>query len=336
MRFAFQLVVFAMAVCVANGYSDDEAWNDYKLEHGKDYMSYFDGGLQDDMRKELFLAQRDKIHQHNNGDSPSFIKELNKFSDMWPSEKSKYLGLKSSRAPSSQFMKSIQRYYPLLDNRQSLPAELDYRSDNCMAAIKDQGSCGSCWAFAAVTPLEFNSCKKHRQTPVALSEQQLVDCDIFDNGCSGGWYTQAWQHIKLAGGLARQSLYPYTARRNFCPFWLLWFMTGARVYKYDYAPANDAVAMQSALQQYGPLTVAIAVANSFFSYRDGVYDATDCDNVDVNHAVVVVGWGSQGGIDYWIIRNSWGTGWGLSGYGLIHRGVNKCKMESYPAYVRPL
>ncbi|XP_046647098.1 ervatamin-B-like isoform X3 [Daphnia pulicaria] len=308
----------------------------FKLKHGKDYTTFCGGGWRDKMRKDIFIAERQLVNQYNSNESRSYSQELNRFSDMWPSEKSKYLGLKSSRAPSIQFMKSIQRYYPLLNNRQSLPAELDYRSDDCMAAIKDQGPCGSCWAFAAVTPLEFNSCKKHRQTPVALSEQQLVDCDIFNNGCNGGWYTQAWQHIKLAGGLARESLYPYTATRNFCPFWFLWFMTGARVFRYDYAPANDAVAMQSALQQYGPLTVAIAIANSFFSYKDGVYDATDCDNVDVNHAVVVVGWGNKDGVDYWIIRNSWGTGWGLSGYGLIHRGVNKCKMESYPAYVRPL
>ncbi|EFX87402.1 hypothetical protein DAPPUDRAFT_312327 [Daphnia pulex] len=214
--------------------------------------------------------------------------------------------------------------------------KFDYRTDNCMAAVKDQKKCGSCWAFAAVAPIEFNYCKKHKQTPIVLSEQQLVDCDLIDGGCTkGGWHTMAWKYIKLSGGITRQSLYPYTATRNVCPRWFWYSVAGAQVFKFSYVPTQNAEQMQVALQKHGPLAVAIAVANSFFSYRDGVYDAADCDSVNVNHAVVVVGWGSGDGIDYWIVRNSWGTGWGLSGYVLIKRGVNKCQIESYPAYVVP-
>jgi C1A family cysteine protease len=75
------------------------------------------------------------------------------------------------------------------------------------------------------------------------------------------------------------------------------------------------------------------MTNEVFIYRDGVYDDTDCDNVDVNHAMVIVGWGNKDGVDYWIIRNSWGTGWGDSGYVLVQRGVNKCQIDSYSAFV---
>ncbi|XP_046458640.1 ervatamin-B-like [Daphnia pulex] len=331
MRFSIHLIVFAMVVYLSNGNSDDDAWNAYKFEYKKDYSS----SSEDDIHKAIFLAHRQQINQHNSGASLSYRKELNRFSDMWPSEKSKYLGLKSSMAPSSQLMMKSIHLGHLLGSQQALSVKFDYRSDICMAAVKDQGSCGSCWAFAAVAPIEFNYCKKHKQTPIVLSEQQLVDCDKIDGGCSGGWYTQTWKYIKITGGIVRDSKYPYTATQSSCPIPFWFFLASARVFMISYIPANDAVTMQVALQKLGPLAVAFAVAESFYSYMDGVYDDTDCDNLDVNHAMVIVGWGNQNGLDYWIVRNSWGTGWGDSGYVLIQRGVNKCQIEFYAAFVLP-
>ncbi|EFX61852.1 hypothetical protein DAPPUDRAFT_68588, partial [Daphnia pulex] len=193
--------------------------------------------------------------------------------------------------------------------------------------------CGSCWAFAAITPLEFARCKKHGALR-AISEQQLVDCEPYDYGCGGGWYTNAWYYLQYeAGGAAKRSLYPYTATDNTCAFSSS--MIGAKISSYGDLPSFDAAYMQSVLQDYGPISVAIAVTDSFFSYASGVYTDVECDdpNAYVNHAVVVVGWGTDNGIDYWIVRNSWGTKWGSAGYILMERGVNKCKIEKYPATI---
>ncbi|EFX63862.1 hypothetical protein DAPPUDRAFT_334897 [Daphnia pulex] len=209
--------------------------------------------------------------------------------------------------------------------------QADYRTHACLSPVRDQGRCGSSWAFAAITPLEFNWCKKNG-TLLALSEQQLVDCEPYHNGCGGGWVTNAWNYLKYgSGGSAKQSLYPYTATTTTCRFCSS--MIGAQILTYgEFQPLNT-TKMQLAVFVFGPFPVAITVTNSFFYYLGGIYNDVACDNpaIGVNHAVVVVGYGTENGIDYWIVRNSWGTGWGQWGYVFIQRGVNKCKIEQYPA-----
>ncbi|EFX61853.1 hypothetical protein DAPPUDRAFT_8167, partial [Daphnia pulex] len=181
---------------------------------------------------------------------------------------------------------------------------LDYRGNACLSPVKNQAACGSCWAFSAITPLEFARCKKYGSL-LALSEQQLVDCEPYDYGCGGGWYTNAWYYLQnVAGGSAKQSLYTYTATTNTCKFTSS--MIGVKISSYTNLATLNAANMQLAVQTYGPISVAIAVVNSFFSYASGVFTDTTCDNVGVNHAVVIVGWGvTTTGIPYWIVRNSW-------------------------------
>ncbi|XP_057381601.2 procathepsin L-like [Daphnia carinata] len=213
---------------------------------------------------------------------------------------------------------------------------LDYRNDTCLSAIKNQGQCGSCWAFAAITPLEFAKCKANK-TSVVLSEQQLVDCDrnSTNKGCNGGFYSTAWKYHKAVGGAAKQSLYAYNAgANNTCKFNTS--MVGAKVSSFAAIPAKNVTAMQGAIQKYGPIAVAITVINSFQYYTSGVYDDVKCNNQSINHAVSAVGWGTQNGTNHWIIRNSWGTFWGLKGYMLMKRGVNLCKVEDYAYYAIPL
>ncbi|EFX78293.1 hypothetical protein DAPPUDRAFT_305242 [Daphnia pulex] len=217
----------------------------------------------------------------------------------------------------------------IMETRQ-LPTSLDYRTHACLAAVKNQGQCGNGWAYSAIGSLEFAWCKKYG-TPVVLSEQQLVDFDTYDYGCNGGWYINAWNYLKnVAGGSIQQSLYSYTAKKNTLKF--ASSKTRANVGSYGNLPKLNAPNMQAALKTYGPISVAIAVTDSFANYASGVYTDTACGNV-VDHAVVVVGYGKLNVIDYWIVRNSWGTGWGQSGYGFIQRGVNLCHIEEHAAFV---
>ncbi|EFX78290.1 hypothetical protein DAPPUDRAFT_246512 [Daphnia pulex] len=210
---------------------------------------------------------------------------------------------------------------------------VDYRTHACLSPVRDQKQCGSCWAFSAITPLEFARCKKNG-TLLALSEQHLVDCEPYDYGCNGGWYTNAWYYIKNGAlGSAKQSLYPYTATNTTCKFTSS--MVGAKISTYGNLQPLNATNMQLAVQSNGSISVAITVTNSFFYYSGGTYNDVACDNktIPINHAVVIVGYGAANATNYWIVRNSWGTGWGQAGYVFIQRGVNKCKIEQYPAVI---
>ncbi|XP_046647113.1 zingipain-2-like isoform X1 [Daphnia pulicaria] len=328
MKLFFVLAALAMAVSVVNGYSDDDAWKDYKKKHKLDYNIAGDDGRRDGLRKKIFLAQRERINKHNS-ESNNYLQALSEFSVMTAWEKKQFLGIDSSRVPSAEFLKSI----PVFNSQnRKLPPNLDYRDDTCMPEVKNQGGCGSCWAFAAMTPLEFSQCKANGKL-VDLSEQQLVSCDSVSSGCNGGWYVSAYNYLQNSGGSANETLYPYTAQTGVCQFQTSTVET--KVSTYGYIQSQNATAMQAALQQYGPIAVALNVVDSFYGYGSGVYDDKACDGVYmINHAVVIVGWGKLKGVDYWIVRNSWGPGWGANGYILIERGVNKCLIELYPAYVK--
>jgi len=319
-------VALAMFVifCAAHvqGVSDDveAAWENFQAHHPSGTKSHTNAAK----RKGIFVKTHEMIQEHKKNKNAAYELEHNEFSVMDDEEKKRYTGAKAPSKTGSRFLIADH----LDDSMRQLPTSLDYRTNVCLAAVKNQGSCGSCWAFTAIAPLEFAQCNKTR-TSVILSEQQLVDCDLKNNGCNGGWYTSAWSYLK--GGSAKQSTYSYTAVKGTCKFSTS--MIGSNVATYSYVASNSAPAMQSALVKYGPLSVAITVVNSFYSYKSGVYNDVACDNLSVNHGVVVVGWGNLSGMDYWIVRNSWGSGWGSSGYVLMQRGVNKCGIELYPAAV---
>ncbi|XP_046457569.1 ervatamin-B-like [Daphnia pulex] len=324
MKFFLACATIAIALIVVSVVrrTATDPWKEYKTKYGKSYTETHDA-----QRKQLFLATDAFIAKHNSQTKATFLMEHNQFSDMTTAEFQKYLGLVM---PDNR-TRSLESLITIEVKDQTIPTSLDYRSNDCLPPVKNQGQCGSCWAFGAIAPIEFAQCKKYGSL-VVLSEQQLIDCDPYDSGCGGGWYTNAWNYLQnVAGGSAQQSLYPYTGNGDSCKFTSS--MIGARISAYGYLETPNAANMQAALQIYGPISVAITVVSSFQNYASGVYTDSACDNMNVNHAVVVVGWGTANGIDYWIVRNSWGTGWGQSGYILMERGVNRCQIESYPAAV---
>lgn len=172
-----------------------------------------------------------------------------------------------------------------------------------------------------------------------LSEQQLVDCaGAFDNhGCNGGLPSHAFEYISYAGGLTDEANYPYVATTNNCSFSSIdpvILVEGGSV-----NISTSEVDLQQALFQHGPVSVAFQVIDGFRDYTSGVYHNVTCKNgpMDVNHAVLAVGFGTDAqGMDYWLIKNSWGASWGDNGYFKLQRGVNMCgiaQCNSYPASV---
>lgn len=321
------LVTFALS---ALGDSDDQRWANFKVKFNKIYSP-----REEAQRRTVFVQTQRAIEKHNSGDY-SWKMDHNEFSDMTQQEREARLGLKPLRSGDNR--EHAERSFEVADR--ALPAYFDYRQSGCIPPIKDQGACGSCWAFAAITPLEYALCMRNNE-PVSLSEQQLVSCDPLASGCNGGSNPSAWNYLKT-NGLVTSCAYPYTSGKTSQSGTCIYenTMSVVKVATYGWADPNhgagvNATAIAQSLLQYGPLGAGFAVINSFFSYSSGVYDDPACNNVaGGNHAVVIVGFGtSDEGIPYWIVRNSWGFGFGQRGYFTIRRGVNRCLMEESAEYV---
>ena len=213
----------------------------------------------------------------------------------------------------------------------AVPTSYDWRTKGAVVAVNDQMQCGSCWGFSAVGAAEGAHYIKHMNL-ISPSEQELVDCDNMDGGCNGGWPNRALYWAKSNGGFMTETVYPYKGVRSTWAFKSPKVVTKvANVFKFE---GRQPAKMQEYLMTYGPLSIVLD-ASKFNSYLSGIMTATGCSTYSVNHAVLLVGWGvdSITSTNYWIIKNSWDTSWGESGYVRLVRGVNACICEEYPVGV---
>jgi len=225
-------------------------------------------------------------------------------------------------------MKQLRNTIGKLEVDQSIeaPEEHDWRDHSAVSAVKDQASCGSCWAFSAVGNIEgINAIKNPSAAVKTFSEQQLVDCDKVDAGCNGGLMTNAFTYITQAGGLLSDADYKYTARRGTCRFSK--DKVAVKINGYV-TVGEDEEEMKKAVHQTGPLAIAIN-ASSFQWYDEGILDesAAECNPAGLNHGVTLVGYGVENGTPYWTIKNSWGKSWGETGYIRIARGKGTCGLN---------
>ena len=215
------------------------------------------------------------------------------------------------------------------------PDDFDWRDKNVVSAVKDQGSCGSCWAFSTIANLESLYALK-KGVVKTFSEQYLVDCDTEDEGCNGGLMELSFEWLASNdGGVMYESDYPYTGKQQTCKQDSSKF-ADMKVTGYvklgegtdTFSPADEDE-MKEFLYQNGPLAVALN-ATPLQLYFGGIVDLASwlCGTSGINHAVTIVGYGT-GSKDYWIVKNSWGKSWGETGYFRIARGKAICGINYY-------
>jgi hypothetical protein len=217
----------------------------------------------------------------------------------------------------------------------NLPTRFDWRELGGCTSVKDQASCGSCWAFGTMAPLECNILIKDH-VEVDLSEQWLVSCNQNSWGCNGGWWADdylQWKTDKFNGtGAVLEENFPYEAQDLPCdgPYQHSYLIDSWHFIGFSQGiPSVDA--MKQAIMTYGPISVAVAVTHAFGAYTGGVFNEND-PQAQINHAPALVGWDdSQGAHGVWILRNSWGPGWGEDGYMRIEYGC--CKVGYAACYV---
>ncbi|PON74668.1 Cyseine protease [Trema orientale] len=269
-------------------------------------------------RFNVFKANVKHVHKVNQMNKPYKLK-LNMFADMTNHEFVRsYAGSKvghyrmlHGERPATSFKH---------ENTQDLPTSVDWRKKGAVTGIKNQGNCGSCWAFSAVVAVEGVNQITTKEL-VSLSEQELVDCNSKNNGCDGGLMQNAFEFIKKQGGLTTEQNYPYKARDGSCDSSKVMNSPLVIIDGYEMVPENDEDALMKAVANQ-PVSVSIdASGKDFQFYSEGVYTG-DC-GTELNHGVAVVGYGATlDGTKYWIVKNSWGTEWGEKGYLRIQRGVD--------------
>ncbi|MBN1280643.1 MAG: hypothetical protein JXA00_03250 [Candidatus Thermoplasmatota archaeon] len=216
-----------------------------------------------------------------------------------------------------------------------LPAHFDWRELGGCTPVKNQGGCGSCWAFGTVAPLECNILIRDH-IEVDLSEQWLVSCNRNNWGCNGGWWAHDYHQWKPGlcngTGAVLEEDFPYEAWDVPCngPYPHPYHIDSWRFIGFSQGiPQTDAI--KQAILTYGPVSVSCAVTQAFGGYTGGVFNE-DNPNASINHAVALVGWDdTQGTEGVWFLRNSWGPGWGEDGYMRIEYGV--CKVGYAACYV---
>ena len=215
------------------------------------------------------------------------------------------------------------------------PTSYDWRDHGRVSAVKDQGSCGSCWAFATVANLEGLYAAK-KSTIKTFSEQMLVDCDTSDSGCNGGLMEYAFTWLKKNGGIMYDSDYAYRGTKSTCKSnsskYADFKVTGYKKLGSSYSTWScvDEDEIKEFLYETGPLAIALN-ADPLQTYSSGILDltSTKCPSSGINHAVTLVGYGASSSTNYWIVKNSWGRSWGESGYFRIRRGNGTCGVNCY-------
>ena len=348
MKSALVILLIIVTFCIASPNNQDtsemfeqrnnvkELFKVWHLIFEKEYNYNTLEGIQ---KYVTFKKNLKEIQEHNSKNT-SYKQGLNHLSDMTYEEVVNYYNLKPMNPKEMKgFLRSLislddfneedEELVPVQSISQvGARANVDLRS--IMRPVRNQGSCGSCWAFATMSAIEgvYNKKNSSKKLSDWLSTQQLVDCDTTNNGCNGGWFSAMKYFTTNFADFEAQ--YKYTAKKGTKCNYISTNTSGIKTTGTGYLAVNNANALYGLLAG-GPIAIAVDANSAFMKYSKGVFDGT-C-SATVNHAVTLVGYGTASGVGYWIVRNSWGTGWGCeSGHIWIkENNANNasCNVEKY-------
>ncbi|UJR12299.1 hypothetical protein I4U23_016476 [Adineta vaga] len=308
--------------------SSNESWSLFKRVFKKRYSST----EEEINRRQIWEENVAMINKHNlevDLGLHSYTLAMNQFGDLTNEEFRKQMnGYKIS---SDDEINSLNYQTFSTPENFVLPNEVDWRTKGYVTYVKDQGQCGSCWAFSTTGALEGQHFAKTSQL-IPLSEQNLVDCSLLNFGCNGGNQDLAYDYIKMHHGISSEESYPYFPERDICQFNKIHI--AATITGYTRVKKHNETDLQAAIATIGPIAVSIdAGQGSFQFYSSGVYDEPNCSTKRLDHAVLAVGYGTLNNKDYYIVKNSWGASWGTRGYILMSRNKqNQCGIATSALY----
>jgi len=316
-------IVVAIAFGTCQPLQLDEEWEQFKESYEKVYES----SQEHDARKAVFAENLKFFEQHNAEEAlglHTYQVGVGPFADMTNEE---YIEqYTSAMIPELPAVAAEMEESDPIEIIGNVPDSIDWREKGAVTAVKNQGGCGACWAFSGVGAMEAAHAIKTGNL-VTLSEQNVIDCYV-GNSCRGGtpWNAMAYG---VKHGVDTQASYPYEAKDGKCRFNL---GTVAATFSKQVSVRRNETLEKQVVGTIGPVSVSIHSGRPGFAhYKSGVYYDKDCPK-SVTHAVLIVGYGTLNGLDYWLVKNSWGKWWGDKGYIKMARGFDMCNIAGGICY----
>jgi len=330
MRSTILIVLFAALMVAGDSYLEKNVasmFKDFKAAHNKKYASAHEearrfANFHANMRKAAALQASE----------PTATFGVNIFSDLSEAE------FKTRHNAEKHYARRVGEAKPIAPLTDAEIAEIkaknggatdvDWRQKGAVVPVKDQGQCGSCWAFSTIGGIEGQWFLAGNKL-TSLSEQEFVSCDTIDEGCNGGLMDNAYEWVisKNGGKITTEAAYPYVSGSGSVPGCKLSGKpAGATISGHQDLPKNEAQ-MAAWLVAHGPISIAVD-ATSWQTYTGGIM--SNCQSQQLDHGVLIVGLGTSGSEQYWIVKNSWSTSWGEQGYIRLKYGTNQCLITQYP------
>jgi len=309
-------------------------FEEFQKEFGKVYAT----DAERDYRFAVFVENLERADQRNALEGSDAMHGVTQFMDLTTEEFKVVLGYSPS------LRESLGVAEPTTQAVTCPSTDCNWATLGAVTAVKNQGQCGSCWAFSATEATETSHWFYTNGTNLpVLGPQQIVDCDKTDHGCNGGDTTTAYGYLVSAGGEETEANYPYTGKDGTCKFSSTKIDASISGYKWGITPCDtpatfscdsqNETGLLSVVQYTGPMSICVD-AEPWQTYKSGIMDTPTCKHgyLDLDHCVHLTGYGTDTGTKYWLVKNSWGTTWGEKGYIRLIYGKNMCGVADEVTY----